>query len=402
MRLQIAGYPKMIEHLKKLVKKDARLCAGVMSGTSLDGLDIALCRITGSGTNTKLDILHFETVNYTEEDRQRLLAACSPTTSTVADICALNKWLGVLIGNSVVDAMAHAKLPLSSLDYVASHGQTVYHSPELGATLQIGEGADIAAITGAITISDFRVADMAYGGQGAPLAPFFDYLLCRSETKSRVLINTGGIANLTALPAGGDIDSLLAFDTGPANVLADNLMKLHTNGEITYDKDGTLGASGAISEALLHSMAEEDPFLPLAPPKSTGRELYTYAYAQTLLERGQAMGLAFEDILATVTDYSAYAVALSVEKFIPFEVDEFYQTGGGYHNLLLRRRLEQRLGKPMHPLSNLGVNGDAKEAAFFAIFGNEFLFGHFNNAKSATGANRNVCMGKLSVPSVGL
>lgn len=390
----------MLEKLQSIVNKPARLCAGVMSGTSLDGLDIAICRIHGSGTDTRLELLHFETLDYAEEDRQRLLRACAPGTSNVEDICALNKWLGIRIGSGVVSALQNAGLALEALDFVASHGQTIYHMPEIGATLQIGEGADIAALTDAVTISDFRTADMAYGGQGAPLAPFFDWLLCRSDEKSRVLINTGGIANLTALPAGAAIDDLLAFDTGPANVLADNLMKIHTNGETTYDKDGALAATGTVSDELLQSMAAEDPFLDVSPPKSTGRELYTYQYADKLLARGTEMGLPFADILATVTDYSAFCVAYAVEKFIPFAVDEFYQTGGGYHNRFFRQRLEARLGKPMRPLEELGLSGDAKEACFFAIFGNEFLHGRFNNAKSSTGADRNVVMGKLSLPSM--
>ncbi|HOF99669.1 MAG TPA: anhydro-N-acetylmuramic acid kinase [Clostridia bacterium] len=392
----------MLEKLQEMLAKPSRLCAGVMSGTSLDGLDIAICRIHGSGTRTRMELVHFETQDYAKKDRQRLLRACAPDTSDVAQICALNKWLGVHIGNGVVKAMENAKLPLRELDFVASHGQTVYHMPEIGATLQIGEGADIAALTGAFTVSDFRVADMAYGGQGAPLASFFDYLMCRSEEKARVLINTGGIANLTALPAGANIDDVMAFDTGPANVLIDNLMKLRTNGALACDRDGALAASGRVCEAFLQTMAQEDPFLPAAPPKTTGRELYTCDYAKRLLLRGESMGLGFEDILATVTDYSAYCVAYAVERFVPFAADEFYQTGGGYHNLFFRQCMEKRLKKPMLSISALGVDGDAKEACFFAIFGNEFLHGQFNNAKSATGARRNVVMGKLSLPSVGL
>ena len=389
----------MVERIQKMLQKESRLCAGVMSGTSLDGLDVAICRIYHSGHDTRLELVHFETVPYTAEQRKRLLAACAPETSNVAEICSLNKWMGMFIGESVCDVVRHAKLSLSELDFIASHGQTIYHLPQEGATLQIGEPADIAAITDCLTLADFRPSDMAYGGQGAPLAPFFDWLLCRSDKYNRLLINTGGIANITALRAGGDIDSLMAFDTGPANVLSDNLMKLYTGGETACDMGGALAAGGQISEALHQSMVQEDPFLTLPPPKTTGRELYTYAYAQKLLLRGQEMGLPFEDILATVTDFSAYAIADSVKRFLPFTLDEVYQTGGGWHNLFLRERLSKRLGLPVRSLAELGIDGDAKEACFFAIFGNEFLHGRFNNAKSATGANRNVIMGKLCIPS---
>lgn len=389
----------MIEKLQSIINKPSRLCAGVMSGTSLDGIDIVLCRIHGAGTSTKLEIVYFETLEYTPEERQKLLRACSPDTATVEDICILNKWLGVRIGQGVVQVCQNAGISPAELDFVSSHGQTVYHMPEIGATLQIGELADIAAVTGVITLGDYRPSDTAYGGEGAPLASFFDWLVCRSESKSRVLINTGGIANLTAMPKNPSIDDVVAFDTGPANVLADNLMKLHTQGTLAYDEGGALALSGTVSDALLQSIVAEDPFLPVKPPKTTGRELYTYAYAQKLLERGTAMGLPFADILATIVDFSALCVAENIKQFIPYEVDEYYQSGGGYHNLFFRRRLEERLGKPMRDMKELGVDGDAKEAAFFAIFGNEFLHGNFNNAKKATGADRNVIMGKMALPS---
>lgn len=389
----------MRRRLEEICEKPARIGAGVMSGTSLDGLDVAICRMEGSGLATRLELLYFETFPYHPEDQQRLLRACSPETATVADVCSLNKWLGVWIGERVKDAVAHSGMQMEDLDFISSHGQTIYHMPEEKATLQIGELADIAAVTGRLTLGDFRPSDMAYGGDGAPLAPFFDYLVLRSPSLSRVLINAGGIANLTAIPAGAGADDVMAFDTGPANVLADNLMKIKTDGQQTYDKDGALAFQGRLSSQLLQSMEEEDSYLLLPPPKSTGRELYTYRYAQDLLARGEGMGLSFEDILATVTDYSAYALARSVERFVPFTVDEYYLSGGGYHNVFLRNRLEERLSKPMHPLSRLGVDGDAKEAAFFAIFGNEFLHNSFNNIKSATGANRDVVMGKLALPS---
>ncbi len=385
--------------IQRILDKPARLIAGVMSGTSLDGLDVALCRVTGSGPSMKLDIERFATFPYAEADRERLLMACSPETSNVAEICALNKWFGVYIGNSVLRAMEEAGIPMETLDLVASHGQTVYHLPENGATLQIGEAADIAAITGKPVVADFRPSDMAYGGQGAPLAPFFDYIVCHSESVSRVLLNAGGIANITALKAGGGIDDLMAFDTGPANVLMNNLMKIHTQGEKSFDEGGALARAGTLSDALLRSMVAEDTYTKLPPPKSTGRELYTYEYSEKLYRRGLDMGLGFADILATVTDYSAYCVEMAVVDFLPFPIDEYYMSGGGYHNAFFRERLAKRLGKPLRPLSDIGVDGDAKEAAFFAVFGNEFLHGNFNNAKAATGADRNVVMGKLTLPS---
>jgi anhydro-N-acetylmuramic acid kinase len=240
---------------------------------------------------------------------------------------------------------------------------------------------------------------MAYGGQGAPLAPFFDWLVCRSETKNRILINTGGIANLTGLPAGCGIDELSAFDTGPANVLIDNLMKIQSAGLFSYDRNGETARRGTINEAFLGTMLAEDPFIKLPPPKTTGRELYTMEYAKRLWDRGNYMNIDFPDVLATVTDYTAYTIADAVKRFLRFIPHEIYLSGGGWHNLFMRGRLESRLGLPMRPVTELGINGDAKEACFFAVLANEFLHGRFNNAKKATGAARDVIMGKLCLPS---
>lgn len=384
--------------IQRILGKPERLCAGVMSGTSLDGLDVAICRISGAGERTKLRLAHFESFPYSEPERERILRACSPETSNVAEICALHKWMGAHIGKSVAEAMRRADIPMEELDFVASHGQTVYHMPEIGATLQIGEAADIAAITGKPVVADFRPSDMAYGGQGAPLAPFFDYILCRSGRASRLLLNAGGIANITALKAGSGIEELIAFDTGPANVTMNNLMKIHAGK--AFDENGAAARAGTISSALLESMIAADAFPALPPPKSTGRELYTITYAERLLAEGLHMRLSFEDIVATATEYSAYCVERAVRDFLPFSIGEYYLSGGGWHNPFFRERLEKRLGSVMRPLSEiLDMDGDAKEAAFFAVFGNEFLHGHANNARAATGADRNVIMGKLTLPS---
>lgn len=389
----------MIGRLQSMVQKPSRLCVGVMSGTSMDGLDIALCRIHGCGKETRLELLHFKTLDYTHSQRAELLAACSEETSTVKTICAANKWLGVFIGQGVCQVCQEAGVDVNEVDFIASHGQTVHHLPDQGATLQIGEPADIAALTGCVVVADFRPSDMAYGGQGAPLAPFFDWLLCASGTKNRLLINAGGIANLTALPAGGEADRLLAFDTGPANVLCDSLMRLHTGGAQTFDRDGAVAASGTICPDFLAAMAKADPFIALPPPKSTGRELYTIEYAGRLLLQARDKELSFADLMATVADYSAYCIEQAVARFVPFRPDEVYLSGGGFHNGFFRQRLSHRLGLPVWSPSRLGIDGDAKEACFFAVLGNEFLHGRCNNAPAATGADRRVVMGKLCLPS---
>ena len=390
----------MNERLNKLTHQERKICAGVMSGTSLDGIDIAFCEITGHGAHAAVQLLYFETVAYTGAERDALLFACSPETGTVAEICLLNKDIGLKIGTSVAAAAKRAGIPLSALDFVSSHGQTVFHAPAQGATLQIGDLAEIAACTGTLAVGDFRPSDMAYGGQGAPLVPYSDQILYRSPNQSRILINIGGISNLTALPKGTDqTKPLLAFDTGPGNVLSDNLIRLHSAGASAYDPEGKTAAGGTVSEALHKSMIQEDAFPLLPPPKSTGRERYTMAYAEKLLHRGRGMGLGFPDILATATDYTATTIASAIKNYVKFSPDEIYVSGGGWHNLFLRQQLQTHLGQEILPAELLGISGDAKEAVAFALLGHAFLLGEVNNVPGATGASRGVVMGKLAFPS---
>ncbi len=383
----------------KIIHKKTRIGVGVMSGTSLDGIDVAFCSITGCGTETCVKLLHFETIPYAPDFRARLLSVCDAEKGRVDEVCLLNKQLGVEIGKAIVQAAGRAGISMDEVDFVSSHGQTVQHIPEAGATLQIGELADIAAITDTVTVGDFRPSDMAYGGQGAPLVPYVDYLLYRSSTVSRILINIGGIANLTALKKNAGQQDIVAFDTGPGNVLMDHLVRLHTGGARTYDRDGVLASRGQSSDTFLADMIKKDPFPSLTPPRSTGREHYTAAFAERLLERGQDMGLSFEDILATVTDYTALVLASAVKRFVSFQPDEIYVSGGGYQNRYLRDRLEKRFSHEVLSVEALGVSGDAKEAVAFVVLGNEMLSGNANNIPAATGASRPVVMGKLALPS---
>ncbi len=389
----------MIESIRKIVDKKEVLAAGVMSGTSLDGIDVALCRISGSGKDTRLEVRHFVTFPYSDREREDLLRLCTPGGGDAAALCRANKALGVRIGDAVLRAVDGAGLRPGDIDFVSSHGQTVHHAPEHGCTLQIGELADIAAVTGLPAVGDFRPSDMAYGGEGAPFVPFVDRLLYASDRASRLLINIGGIGNVTALPRDGSPDGLTAFDTGPGNVLIDSLMRLYSGGALAFDEDGRTAAQGIVSRELTEFMTERDPFLPRPAPKSTGRELYTAEYAERILRHGTGMGLSFPDVVATVTDFTAYAIGFSARTYVPFPLDEFYASGGGAHNPFLMRRLAHHLGGEIRSLERFGMPGDAKEAAAFAVLGNEFLRGHFNNAREATGADRDVIMGKLALPS---
>lgn len=388
----------MLSRLKGILQKEARLCVGVMSGTSLDGIDVAVCRIS-EGDPAGLALVAFDTLAYTEDEKQRLLTLCSPQSGRVDGLCEGHRWLGRRIGEAVLRTLKRAGISPGEVDFVSSHGQTVYHMPKVGATLQIGDLAQIAAVTGCVTVGDFRPSDMAYGGEGAPLIPYVDWALYRSDRAARLLINIGGIANLTALPRAAGLSDLLAFDTGPGNVLCDSLVKLSTEGRLSYDADGEIARQGKVDGAFLAAIAGEDDFLLRQPPKSTGRERYTVDYARELLDQGAARGLSFADTLATVTDYTAYALADAVQRFVPFDPGEVYVSGGGLHNRFMMQCLAARLGKEIHTLKSLGMEGDAKEAAAFALLGDAFLRGAPNNAPRATGADRPVVMGKLALPS---
>lgn len=384
----------MFEQVKKIVQTPTRLCVGVMSGTSLDGIDIAICRISGTD-DLSLSLVYFETIAYTLEEKTALLSLCNVETSRVDLICEWNKRLGKRIGEAVRTVLRHAGIDKSEIAFVSSHGQTVFHMPQKGATLQIGELADIAAVSGILTVGDFRPSDMAYGGEGAPLVPYTDWVLFKSATMSRILINIGGIGNLTALRAGGKLEELVAFDTGPGNVLCDHLIQIHTQGRMSYDPQGSMAAQGRINVALTDRIAQMDSFFEMIPPKSTGRELYTLQFAKELLTIADVMQISFHDVLATVTDYTAYTIADAIARFVPFEADEVYVSGGGLHNLFMMECLSKRLQKRILTVDGLGANGDAKEAAAFALLGDAFLRHTPNNAPRATGAEKPVIMGKL-------
>lgn len=386
--------------IKSITDKTEKLVAGVMSGTSFDGIDTAFCEITGHGGDTAVKLRHFYSKPYAPHERAALLMNSARETSSVDEVCRLNKAIGAAIGEAVAEAAGDGGINMAEVDFVSSHGQTLYHMPEIGATLQIGELADIAAKTGKPVVGDFRPSDMAYGGQGAPLVPFVDYILYRDPQKNRALFNIGGIGNVTVLTGDGGIDDVQAFDTGPGNVLIDNLMRLHTGGKENMDYRGNVAATGRQSMEFSEYMADMDTFLTAKPPKSTGRELYSISFAERLLRRGSDMGLSFPDILATVTNHTAYALWFAVNNYVNAAVDEILVSGGGVKNAYLMECLDALFPGKIKTLDECGFPAAAKEAMAFAVLGNEFLHGGFNNIKSSTGANRNVIMGKLTLPSI--
>lgn len=384
------------------------IVVGLMSGTSLDGIDAAIVRIKGSGLDASVELLHYYSKPYEPELRQRLRDLCSEEKSNSAAVCSMNAYLGYQFGAAVLEAVADAGMRIDEVDLVSSHGQTIWHQPvpEQGApysvasTLQIGDISVIAKRTGKLTVGDFRPADMAVGGQGAPFAPYGDLILFRHPERGRLLQNIGGIGNCTALPAGADPSDVLAFDTGPGNMIMDAVAHMLTEGRLSYDEGGTWAARGNPDQVLLREMMAH-PYFQAEPPKSTGRELFGHNYAVSFLEQARLRSLSDEDTMATAAAFTAHSIADSYVNYVfpHHRMDEVIVTGGGAHNKTLLSMLGELLPEQKVMTSKaLGFDDDAKEAVIFALLGNDFMLGVPNNLPAATGAHKPTVMGKLALP----
>lgn len=383
-----------------LWEKPDRLVVGLMSGTSADGVDAALTRITGCGLETRVEQLGFYFQPFDEATRQRILAVCGGDFGGSRELCLLGTHLGRLYAQAVRALLKQTET--SGIDLIGCHGQTVYHIPEqtpylgttIRGTLQIGDPWSLAEEFGCPVVSDFRIRDMAAGGLGAPLVPYTEFLLYRSETEDVALQNIGGIGNVTLLPAGCRLDQVTAFDTGPGNMVMDALAAKITDGKLGYDDGGQLAAAGKVIPALLERMLQ-DPYLSRKPPKTTGREYYGKAYVESLLRSGD---YPLVDILATATRFTAESIALSLRRFAPRMPARLVVGGGGSRNPTLLRFLREALPEcRVQVQEDLGYDSDAKEAVAFAMLANEALFGICNNAPSATGASHGVVMGRINL-----
>lgn len=358
--------------------------AGIMSGTSLDGIDVAIVDIAGKRIAT---VAHF-TSPYPAATRKRIL-----DVSGAADISRLNFELGELYAKAVAATCRRAGVPLESLELVGSHGQTIYHEGRKSSvnTLQIGEASVIAERLGIPVVSDFRTRDIAAGGQGAPLVPLVDYLLFASTKVNRVALNIGGIANITFLPGAATVDRAIAFDTGPGNMVIDQLVERLTGGKRHFDRDGAIAASGRLNRPLLDSLLD-DVYYKTKPPKTAGREQYGAAFAERLI----AAGLPLEDLIATATALTAASIALAVAQFAP-GTQELIAAGGGTHNRQLMGQLAALLPACRIATSaEFGIDVDAKEAIAFAILAHRTWRRQTGNLPGATGARRAVILGKIT------
>lgn len=387
--------------LNKLSNKKIKLAIGLMSGTSIDGIDACLVEIEGNYRDTKVKLIDFLTLDYCQEEKERILNLCYEETSTVKEICYMNTYLGNKMGQAALAVCEKANVNIDNVDFISSHGQTIYHMPDQKSTLQIGDLSNIAAATGCLTVGDFRPSDMAYGGQGAPLVPYVDYILFCDNDKGRILLNLGGIANITVLKAKGKEDHILAFDTGPANVLIDEIVRIISKGLKSFDDGGKMALKGTIDGDWLEEIISKDSYLEKQAPKSTGREYYTKEMAMDLYKQGIKRGLHDYGILATITAYTAKSIQNQIHRFVEDEdrIDEILVSGGGAHNDMIMKLLDQYTKFDLKYVDSMDFSGDAKEAIAFAILGNEFLSAKTNNIPNATGADRKVIMGKLALPS---
>jgi anhydro-N-acetylmuramic acid kinase len=375
--------------------------AGIMSGTSLDGIDVAIVDITGSGFRAKINVVTSHSVPYPRQIREALLAM-SNTSAFTGDISRLNFLLGELYAEALEETAERAEIPLQSIKLIGCHGQTIFHegqaAPYLGkkvaSTLQIGESSVISERTGIDVISNFRERDVAAGGCGAPLVPYLDYMLMRHRGRGRVAVNIGGIANLTAIPPNTSTDRVVAFDTGPGNMIIDQLVSRITAGKQTYDRDGAMAAAGEIDPKLLAKLLR-DKYFRGRPPKTAGREQYGSEFVSRLLDTE----LSSEDLIATATALTAESIALAVRNFVlpDMRVDEIFVSGGGTHNPTLMAMLRKAMDPiPVMESTEVGLDVDSKEAIAFAVMAYETAHCRPSNIPMATGAKRPVVLGKVT------
>ncbi|MBI3596154.1 MAG: anhydro-N-acetylmuramic acid kinase [Nitrospirae bacterium] len=376
---------------------------GLISGTSTDGVDSALVEITGRGLESRLKLLRFATYPYPRELRSRLVRLTHD--GRVEDLSRLNVYVGELFAKAAVRIAREAGIPLNEIDLIGSHGQTICHQPvpfniggiKIRSTLQIGEPSIIAERTGVTTVSDFRHRDMAVGGEGAPLTPYLHYILFHHAQRARLIVNIGGISNVTYLPCDAGLENILAFDVGPGNMLMDGIVQHRTNGRRAMDRGGAMARRGRIHERLLSELLRH-PFLHHSPPKTTGRELFGQAMIERVVRRAKVLRLNQWDLMATVTAFTARSISRAYEKFI-FQkggVEEVIVGGGGTRNPTLMQFLQEAFGPiPVYTFEKFNLDSRALEAMAFALFAYGTIQGEPNNVPSATGAERPVVMGKI-------
>jgi len=390
--------------LLNMMDKKERIAAGLMSGTSMDGVDVALIRITGKDKDISVELIDHSTYSYPSEISVKLSMLVESKSAEIDNIAFLNFRTGEIFAEALIDLCKKTNMPLHNIDFIGSHGQTIWHSPpekgKSGYTLQIADGDVIKEKTGIPTVSDFRISDMAAGGQGAPLVPLVDFLLFRDSNESRALLNIGGISNITVIPkeANAHKGNVFAFDCGPGNTLIDITSRILFNKD--FDAEGKCAREGNVSLKLLDEMLDH-PFIIKKPPKSTGRETFDVQYCRQIIERGRAFDLSDYDIIATVSEFTVHAIFYNYTHFIePFsELDRIMVSGGGAFNKYLMDSLTSIFKDIIiETTDTFGIPPDAKEAIAFAVLADRTLTGKTANVPEVTGAKKRVICGKISLP----
>ncbi len=382
------------------------LVLGMMSGTSADGIDVALARISGAPPSLKVKLLGHTSMPFPPDVRAEILHVAEQKPITVGRLSQLNFHLGAIYADAALKACKKFRIAPRRINLLGNHGQTVFHQSwavhllgnACASTLQIGDASVIAACTGITTVSDFRPADVAVGGQGAPLVPYVDYLLYRHPKIDRVSLNLGGIANITVLPAAAKPSRILGFDTGPANILIDALVSHFTRGRQRFDKDARLALKGRTIPEFLGELMR-DPYLRLMPPKSTGREYYGQSYVRRVLALGRRYHAKPNDLIRAATLFTALSVADAMNRVVlpKTKVQQLIVSGGGAYNPLILAQIAALLpGIEIVPSSYFGIPEDAKEALAFALLAYETFHQRPSNLPSATGARGPAILGKIS------
>jgi len=388
-----------LQHLFNIAQKPERLCIGLMSGTSLDGLDIALCRFSGSGMATKFELLNFITIPYPGDFKTEVQQLFAKKQVDLEKLCLMNAYIGSYHGQLILDTLEQWSVNPKDVDFIASHGQTIYHAPKRlhkqanysNATLQIGDGDHIAVKTGILTISDFRQKHIAAGGEGAPLALYGDVIFGSQPGENRILLNIGGIANLTWLPGNGNKNEIICTDVGPGNTLIDAACRKYFNRP--YDEDAKIALSGKVNTELLAALVVH-PFFTEQAPKTTGPELFNMDYVARAQTTSGTTGISPNDLIATLSEFTVQSIVgfiKSTGKLVT--ANRVLVSGGGARNPFLVDGLTKALAPAIiSDTDYLGINPDAKEAILFALLGNEALAGE----PMVIGNNPAVLMGKIS------
>lgn len=391
-----------VQKLYSLARKPVRRIIGLMSGTSLDGLDIACCEIGSHGIHTRVGLSHFLTFSYSASVKEEIRKVFAKPTVDFRHLTLLNPWIADIHARMILQALQNWNVNPADIDLIASHGQTVYHCPRIlhgmtdwpDATLQIGDGDHIAARTGIITISDFRQKHIAAGGEGAPLALYGDYCIFSKPGEDRIMLNMGGIANFTYLSGNLDPKAAIVTDTGPGNTLIDAFTQQHFQQD--FDKDAALARQGTVNDSLLEAL-RSDAYFKAPFPKTTGPELFNLKYLENAQQASNTINISHHDVLATLTRFSADTIVDAIRSINPAAKTRIFASGGGTHNPLLTGWITAALpGMTMQSTDHLGISADAKEAVLFAILANEAVCGDpIDFGKPGMPATT---MGKISFP----